>query len=125
MAHDDEASPEPTRKVGVREFRGNFAGFMRQVRHGASFAVTARHAVIAIVPPPPPSGRRRPGTLRGQIDRAPDLDVLPPEPLAAMKGEDAEGEDEEGEEARGFSSTPTPCSGGCSQTRDSAGPPRT
>lgn len=104
MAQDDEASPEPPRKVGVREFRGNFAGFMRQVRHGASFAVTAHNEVIAIVQPPPPSRLRRPGTLRGQIEMAPDFDVLPPELLAAMEGEDLVGEDLEGEDLEGANS---------------------
>ena len=97
-ASEEKASPRAPRKVGVREFRGNFAGFMRQVRHGASFAVTARNEVIAIVLPPQPSPRRRPGTLRGQIEMAPDFDVLPSELLAAMEGRDMEGRDMGGEE---------------------------
>ena len=42
MTEPSEAPPRPPQKVGVREFRGNFSGFMRQVRHGASFAVTSR-----------------------------------------------------------------------------------
>ncbi|MGU3361104.1 prevent-host-death protein [Methylobacterium sp. M6A4_1b] len=88
MIEDEKALPRAPRKVGVREFRGNFAGFMRQVRHGASFAVTARNEVIALVHPPQPAPRRRPGALRGQIEMAPDFDVLSPELLAAMEGEE-------------------------------------
>ncbi|KQP88082.1 MULTISPECIES: hypothetical protein [unclassified Methylobacterium] len=98
MAQDDKTVPRALPKVGVREFRGNFSGFMRQVRHGASFAVTARDEVIAIVHPPQPLPRRRPGTLRGQIEMAPDFDVLPPELLAAMEGRAMDGEVSETEE---------------------------
>ncbi|MCJ2048087.1 prevent-host-death protein [Methylobacterium sp. J-078] len=84
----------------MREFRGNFSGFMRQVRHGASFAVTARDEVIAIVHPPQPLPRRRPGTLRGQIEMASDFDILPPALLAAMEGENLEGENSEGGDSK-------------------------
>lgn len=55
MAEPEKPPPRPPQKVGVRAFRANFAGFMRQVRHGAAFAVTARDEVIAIVQPPQPA----------------------------------------------------------------------
>lgn len=78
------SEPKP---VGVREFRSNFSGFMRQVRQGSSFAVTSRDAVVAIIAPPPArEARRRPGTLRGQIRLAPDFDVTSPDLLAALEG---------------------------------------
>lgn len=83
---EHEKPPRPPQKVGVRAFRGNFAGYMRQVRHGASFAVTARDEVIAIVQPPQPAPRREPGRLRGRITMAPDFDDLSPDLLAAMEG---------------------------------------
>lgn len=100
-------APRP-RRVGVREFRANLAGFLRQARQGASFLVTSRDQVLAEVRPPPPAERprRRPGALRGKIRMAPDFDALPPEVLAAL----------EGEEGRGSSSTPTRSSGGSPTT---------
>lgn len=87
MAEQEKTPPRPPRKIGVREFRGNFAGFMRQVRQGSSFAVTSRDEVVALVQPPlpPPPHRRRPGTLRGEIEIAPDFDAMPPGMLAAME----------------------------------------
>ncbi len=35
----DRKAPQPQR-VGVREFRGNLTGFLRQVQYGASFLIT-------------------------------------------------------------------------------------
>ena len=86
------SGPEETpiaRRVGVREFRGNFAGFMRQVRHGASFIGTSRDEVVAIVrpPPAPQPSRRRAGTLRGKIRVPPDFDALPPDLLATLEAD--------------------------------------
>lgn len=88
MTEPSIAPPRPPQKVGVREFRGNFSGFMRQVRHGASFAVTSRDEVVAIIHPPQPPAppRRQPGTLRGRIEMAPDFDTMPPGMLDAMEG---------------------------------------
>ncbi len=51
-------------RVGVREFRGNLTGFLRQAERPA----------------------RRPGALRGNIRIAPDFDHLPADVLAAMEG---------------------------------------
>ena len=80
MAEQEKAPTQSPRKIGVREFRGNFSGFMRQVRHGASFIGTSRDEVVAVIQPsqPAPPSRRRPGTLRGRIEMAPDFDGLPP-----------------------------------------------
>lgn len=90
MAEQEKLPPPPATRVGVREFRGNFSGFMRQVRHGSSFIVTLRDEVVAIIQPPQPPlpPRRQPGTLRGKIRMTPDFDTLPPDVLAAMEGEE-------------------------------------
>ncbi len=79
-----------TRCVGVREFRGNLTGFLRQVRHGTTFLITSRDQVLAEVRPPSKSARsrRRPGALRGGISMAPDFDTLPPDVLTAMEGKE-------------------------------------
>lgn len=81
--------PRPVR-VGVREFRGNLTGFLRQVRQGASFLITSHDRVLAELRPPSDAERprRRPGALRGRIRMASDFDTLPPELLEAMEGEE-------------------------------------
>jgi antitoxin (DNA-binding transcriptional repressor) of toxin-antitoxin stability system len=75
-------------KVGVREFRENLTGFLRQARQGHSFAVTSHDQVLAQIGPPPPAERpcRRPGALRGKIRIAPDFDTLPSDVLASIEG---------------------------------------
>ncbi len=86
MSEQEKAGLAPPRLVGVREFRGNLLGFMRQVRAGASFLVTSRGEAVALVqPPPPPLQPRQPGTLSGKIHMAPDFDVLPAEILDVME----------------------------------------
>ena len=88
MADPDQDKKLPQR-VGVREFRGNLPGFLRQVRHGQSFLVTSRDLVVAELRPPSTQlARRRPGALRGKIRMAPDFDRLPSDVLAAMEGGD-------------------------------------
>jgi prevent-host-death family protein len=89
MAGQDNEPLRSAKRIGVREFRGNFSGFMRQVRHGSSFIVTSRDEVVAIIQPPPPAPRpqRRPGALRGKIRIAPDFDTMPEDILTAMEGE--------------------------------------
>ncbi len=89
MAEQEKTPSRAPQRVGVREFRGNFSGFMRQVRHGASFVVTSRDEAIAVIQPPRSQlARRRPGTLRGRIEMAPDFDAMLPELLAAMEHEE-------------------------------------
>ena len=86
----DSQSGKSPQRVGVREFRGNLTGFLRQARQGRSFLVMSRDQVLAEVGPPPPDvrPRRRPGALRGKIRIAPDFDTLPSDVLAAMEGEE-------------------------------------
>lgn len=85
MAEPDKSAPP--RRVGVREFRGDLTGFLRQVRQGSSFLITSHDQVLAEVRPPPTAQRprRRPGALRGKIKMAPDFDTLPEDVLAAME----------------------------------------
>ena len=81
-------SAKPPQRVGVREFRGNLSGFLRQARLGGSFLIMSRDQVLAEVRPPPQAERprRRPGSLRGKIRMAPDFDTLPTDVLATMEG---------------------------------------
>ncbi len=65
-----ETQPDKSpRRVGVREFRGNLTGFLRQARLGRSFLIMSRDQVLAEVGPPPQAARprRQPGLLRGKI----------------------------------------------------------
>lgn len=89
MAEPDADERTMPRRLGVREFRGNLTGFLRQARHGSSFLVTSRGEVLAEIRPPSTSAsaRRQPGALRGKIRRAGDFDALPPDLLVAMEGE--------------------------------------
>ncbi|MFF8798935.1 MULTISPECIES: prevent-host-death protein [unclassified Methylobacterium] len=82
----DAAEP---RRLGVREFRGNMAGYLRQVREGQSFLIMSRDEILAELRPPaaPFVFGRQPGALRGKIRMAPDFDTLPSDLLAAMEGE--------------------------------------
>ena len=93
MPTPERHTPPPAKRIGVREFRGNFSGFMRQVREGASFLVTSRDEVVAVIQPPPAEARprRQPGGLRGQIRMAPDFDTLPADILAVMEDREADG----------------------------------
>lgn len=78
----------PPRRLGVREFRANMTGYLRQARQGSSFLVMSHDEVLAEIHPPSASLRpyRQPGALRGKIRMAADFDTLPPEVLAAMEG---------------------------------------
>jgi len=90
MAGSDQGKAAPHRRVGVREFRDNITGFLRQARNGSSFLITSHGKVVAEIRPPPEPERppRRPGALRGKIQMAPDFDILAPEVLSAMEGEE-------------------------------------
>ena len=89
MAERQKPPLPPAKHIGVREFRGNFSGFMRQVRQGAAFIVTSHGEDLAIIlPPQPPPPRREPGRLRGKIRMAADFDTLPAEVLAGMEGDE-------------------------------------
>jgi antitoxin (DNA-binding transcriptional repressor) of toxin-antitoxin stability system len=86
MAESDKREPPPQR-LGVREFSANLPGFLRQIRHGASFLITSHGQVLAEIRPPSPTERprRQPGALRGKIRIADDFDTLPQDVLAAME----------------------------------------
>lgn len=85
--------PATPRQVGVREFRSNMTGLLRQARHGASFLITSHGEVVAELHPPSPAvrPRRQPGALRDRIKMSADFDTLPDELLAAMEGAADEG----------------------------------
>jgi antitoxin (DNA-binding transcriptional repressor) of toxin-antitoxin stability system len=87
MAQLEKDQVGTPRKVGVREFRGNMTGFLRQAKQGTSFLITSHDEVVAEIRPPsrPERPRRQPGALRGRIRMAPDFDTLPAEVLAAME----------------------------------------
>ncbi len=89
MAEQEKTHQPPAKRIGVREFRGNFSGFIRQVRQGATFIVTSRDEAVAIIQPPHAAERpqRQPGGLRGKIRMAPDFDTLPADILAAMEAD--------------------------------------
>jgi len=91
MAGPEQDKRPPPQRVGVREFRGNVSGYLRQARQGASFLVTSHGRVLAEIRPPPDAerARRQPGALRGRIRMAPDFDTLPSEVVEAMEGEEA------------------------------------
>lgn len=88
MAEPRQDDPKQPRHLGVREFRGNMTGFLRQARQGASFLITSHGEVIAEVRPPTVAERprRQPGALRGKIKISSDFDKLPEDVLTAMEG---------------------------------------
>lgn len=90
MSLPNQDNKTPARRIGVREFRGNLSGYLREAQQGGTFLVMSHDQVLAEVRPPPPEERRRrrPGALRGRIWMAPDFDTLPPDVLAAMDGEE-------------------------------------
>jgi antitoxin (DNA-binding transcriptional repressor) of toxin-antitoxin stability system len=51
MTEPQQSNSRPPRQVGVREFRGNMTGFLRQAGHGASFLITLHGQVIAEIRP--------------------------------------------------------------------------
>ncbi len=78
------------KRIGVREFRGNLTGYLRQARQGASFLVMSHDQVLAEIRPPSLAQLplRQPGAMAGQIWMADDFDALPADVLAAMEGEE-------------------------------------
>jgi len=82
MAGPDEDEKVAPQRSGVREFRGNMSGFLRQARKGSS-----HDEVLAEIHPPSKADRPRhqPGALRGKIHMAGDFGALPPDVIAAME----------------------------------------
>jgi len=89
MADLQQKNLKSPRQVGVREFRGNMTGILRQARHGESFLITSHGEVIAELRPPSvlERPRRQPGALRGKIQVGPNFNELPADMLAAMEGD--------------------------------------
>ena len=87
MAGSNATGGLAPRRIGVREFRGNMTGFLREARQGASFLITSRDEVIAEIRPPSRDvqPRRQPGAMRGEIRMATDFDDFPDDVLAAME----------------------------------------
>jgi antitoxin (DNA-binding transcriptional repressor) of toxin-antitoxin stability system len=83
----------PPRRIGVREFRANMTGFLRQARQGTAFLITSHDEVVAEIRPPSVASRprRQPGALRGKIRMASDFDSLPADIVAATEGAAMEG----------------------------------
>ena len=82
MSEQEQAEKfTPQRRVGIREFRQNLTGLLRQVREGRSLLITSHNQVVAEVRPPSRADRspRSPGALGGMIWLAEDFDELPPD----------------------------------------------
>ncbi len=87
-AANDRPSQLGASQLGVREFRENLTGVLRQARQGASFVITSHGEAVAELHPPgsPAPVTRQPGALRGRIAMAADFDALPEDLLEAMLG---------------------------------------
>ena len=86
---DESSQDKSPPRAGVRAFRANLTGFPHQARLGRSFLVMPDDEVLAGVGPlRAEQPRRRAGALRGKIRLAVDFDVLPPDVLASMEGEE-------------------------------------
>jgi prevent-host-death family protein len=87
-AANDRTSQLGASQLGVREFRENLTGVLRQARQGASFLITSHGEVVAELHPPasPAPVARKPGALRGRITMAADFDTLADDVLEAMLG---------------------------------------
>jgi prevent-host-death family protein len=90
MADLPDQNLKPPRQVGVRDFRGNMTGILRQAKRGETFLITSHGEVVAELRPPSvlERPRRQPGALRGKIQLSPDFNELPADMLAAMEGDD-------------------------------------
>ena len=94
MDHPEHDKPSAaTRRVEMADFRDDVAGYLRQVREGASFVITADGAAMAelrpVVGPEAEAAPTRPsliGAMAGQIWMADDFDTWPEDILDAMEG---------------------------------------
>lgn len=81
MDHPEHDKPSAaTRRVEMADFRDDVAGYLRQVREGASFVITWDDEVVAELHPPSPPPKlapREPGRMRGKIWMADDFDTWP------------------------------------------------
>jgi len=84
-----EQDPSAARRIEMADFRDDVAGYLRQVRQGASFLIVWDDEVVAELHPPPgppPSKppRRLAGAMRGKIWMADDWDTWPDGFIEAM-----------------------------------------
>ena len=94
MDHPEHDKPlTATRRVEMADFRDDVAGYLRQVREGASFVIIADGAAMAelrsVAGPEAEATRTRPsliGAMAGQIWMADDFDTWPEDILDAMEG---------------------------------------
>ncbi len=94
LDHPEHEKPSAAmRRVEMADFRDDVSGYLRQVREGASFLITADGAAVAELRPPPaepeaerpaattpepaPGPRRLAGRLKGKIWMADDWDTWP------------------------------------------------
>ena len=94
MDQPEYDKPLAARRVELADFRDDVAGYLRQVREGASFVITADGAAVAELRPAaetpnmeaeteakpdlaPEQPRRLVGSMRGQIWMADDWDTWP------------------------------------------------
>ena len=96
MDHPEHDKPSvAARRVEMVEFRDDVAGYLRRVREGASFVITADGAAVAELRPAPSEAHAKPepiaetpepaseaprslvGAMRGQIWMADDWDTWP------------------------------------------------
>ena len=93
MDHPEHDTPSTAiRRVEMADFRDDVAGYLRQVREGASFVITADGAAVAELRPTPAEPEVAPtrpsliGAMAGQIWMADDFDTWPEDILDAMEG---------------------------------------
>ena len=95
MDHPEQDKPSTARRVGVADFRDDVAGYLRQVRDGASFVITADGAAVAELRPRPSEAHAKPepiaatpepasesprglvGSMRGKVWMADEWDTWP------------------------------------------------
>jgi prevent-host-death family protein len=96
--------------VGMHEAKTHLSKLVRQVEAGHEVVLESLDRPVAkIVPYAPPKATRTPGRLKGKIVSKPGFDEVPAGFEILY-------------ESCSFSSTPTPCSGGCEETERSPKP---
>ena len=88
MATADDDVIDTPKRIGVREFRANLPGLLRQARQGATFLITSHNEVIAEIRPPSVANRprRQPGLSAARSTWHPISTRCRRRLLAAMEG---------------------------------------
>ena len=88
MATADDDVIDTPKRIGVREFRANLPGLLRQARQGATFLITSHNEVIAEIRPPSVANRprRQPGAVPRQDPHGTRFRHAAAGLLAAMEG---------------------------------------